>query len=141
MCNAKGSAYEGVTAEAPGSNLCAPAIALGFRLRALPPPPGRTAAPFASPVRARNVGLWSYHPSATSTSTFPSTAATRSRGWSTVHRASTAAVFAPWMIPVSSVRVTDAATRTAGRDTCIHVTSRIHGTRLTATVGKHRLRA
>lgn len=37
MCNAKGSAYEGVTAEAPGSNLCAPAIALGFRLRALPP--------------------------------------------------------------------------------------------------------
>ncbi|WP_411760651.1 histidine kinase dimerization/phosphoacceptor domain-containing protein [Streptomyces tunisiensis] len=80
-------------------------------------------------------------PSATSTSTSPSTAATRSRGWSTVHRASTPAVFAPGMIAVSSVRVTDAATRTAGRDTCIHVTSRIHGTRLTAPVGKHRLRA
>lgn len=80
-------------------------------------------ASYRTPVRPRNVGLWSYHLLPTSSSTFRSIAERRSPGISFLRASADAALLAPSMISVSTVRVTDAAAHAADRETCIGVTS------------------
>lgn len=71
-------------------------------------------ASYRTPVRHLNVGPWSYHLCPTSSSMFRSIA---ERGSPAVNffRASAAALCAPSMISVSTVRVTDAAAHAADR--------------------------
>ncbi|MDQ0681129.1 hypothetical protein QFZ56_000092 [Streptomyces achromogenes] len=76
-----------------------------------------------SPIRPWKVGLCRYHADPTSTSTFRSIAEMRSLGINLFLASSAAALLAPSMISVSTVRVTDAAAHAAGRETCNEVTS------------------